>query len=388
MQTSQYDALGRVEATENIDQPADSLNGVGLGKDGGDLVKPARAAQVIEDRLTQRIATAELRVHRHPGYRCAGRNGFDSEVLTTHQLIARGGQDALSRRLGGLGATGLAVWTLLHDLHVQCTPCKLKIYSVYRLQGEIMDEDLSGRVAIVTGGSRGIGATAAHRLAAAGAAVVVSGRDHRAIEEVARSITDACGQALGLAADVTSGAALERLREEAEAALGPADILLAFAGGGGNPQTFETTTEQQWRQAIDTNLTSTFLTLRTFVPGMMERHRGAVVTMASTAGRQPGGASLAYGAAKAGVVMLTRQLAQEVGPSGVRINCLAPSTIVTERIEQLMPADQRDRLAAQFPLRRLGSPNDVAEAVLFLVSESSGWITGVTLDITGGRVTG
>jgi len=112
------------------------------------------------------------------------------------------------------------------------------------------------------------------------------------------------------------------------------------------------------------------------------------VTMASTAGRQPGGASLAYGAAKAGVIMLTRQLAQEAAPSGVRINCLAPSTIVTERIERLVPVEQREKMAAQVPLRRLGTPDDIADAVLFLVSDHSSWITGATLDMTGGRVTG
>lgn len=251
-----------------------------------------------------------------------------------------------------------------------------------------MDRQLSGRVAVVTGGSRGIGASVARRLAGEGVAVAVSGRDHQAIEDVTRSIRDAGGHAIGCEADVTSSIALERLREEMEAALGPADILLAFAGNGGAPQSFEETTEQRWKEVVDANLTATFLTLHTFVPDMMRRGRGAVVTMASTAGRQPSGASLPYSAAKAGVVMLTRQLAQEVAPSGVRINCLAPSMIVTERIERLVPSEQRAMIAAQFPLRRLGTPDDIAEAVLFLVSDQSSWITGVTLDIAGGRVTG
>jgi 3-oxoacyl-[acyl-carrier protein] reductase len=250
-----------------------------------------------------------------------------------------------------------------------------------------MTVDLSGRVAVVTGGSRGIGAGVARRIAGAGAAVVVSGRDQRAIEDVTQSITQAGGRAVGIPADATSGAALERLREEAEAELGPADILLAFAGGGGQPQTLEETTEGRWREVLDANLTSTFLTLHTFVPRMMRRGRGAVITMASTAGLQPSGASLPYGAAKAAVIMLTRQLAEEVAPSGVRINCLAPAMIVTERIARLVPPEQRERIAAQFPLRRLGTPDDIAEAVLFLVSDRSGWITGATLDITGGRVT-
>lgn len=251
-----------------------------------------------------------------------------------------------------------------------------------------MEQQLTGRVAVVTGGSGSIGAACARRLAAEGAAVMVSGRDVDAIGEVVRSITDAGGRAAGCAADVTSSTELERLRAETEATLGPADILLAFAGGGGEPHSLQDTTEQRWREVIELNLTATFLTLRTFVPGMMQRARGAVVTMSSTAGRQPGGASLPYGAAKAGVVMLTRQLAQEAGPSGVRINCLAPSTVENERIRRYMPAEQREALVAQFPLRRLGTPDDVADAVVFLVSDQSSWITGVTLDITGGRVTG
>jgi len=250
-----------------------------------------------------------------------------------------------------------------------------------------METDLKGRVAVVTGGSRGIGAESARRLAAAGAAVVVSGRDREEIEKVTGSIERAGGRAIAVTADVTRSEDLERLRSETEAALGAPDILLAFAGSGSELRPLIDTTEAEWRRVVETNLTATFLTLRTFVPGMMERGRGAVVSMSSTAGRQPGGASLPYSAAKAGIIMLTRQLALEAAPRGVRINCLAPSMIVTERIERLVPAEQRARIAEQFPLRRLGTPSDVAEAVLFLVSDRSDWITGATLDITGGRVT-
>lgn len=224
-------------------------------------------------------------------------------------------------------------------------------------------------------------------MAAEGAAVAVSGRDEAALEVVARSIVGAGGRAIGVAADATSAADLDRLRERTETEFGPADILLAFAGSGSQRQALASTTDGEWRNTIEANLTTTFLTLRAFVTGMMERGRGAVVTMSSTAGRQPGGASLAYSAAKAGVIMLTRQLAEEAAPRGVRINCLAPSMILTERISQRIPDDQLQQIAAGFPLGRVGTTDDVAEAVLFLVSDRSGWITGVTLDITGGRVT-
>lgn len=137
---------------------------------------------------------------------------------------------------------------------------------------------------------------------------------------------------------------------------------------------------------MDANLTATFLTVRSFLPGMIARGRGAIVTMASTAGRQAGGASASYAAAKAGVIMFTRHIAAEVGKHGVRVNCLAPSAIRSEQMLGSMPEEQQREMAALFPLGRLGTPEDVALAALFLASESASWLTGVTLDVTGGRV--
>jgi 3-oxoacyl-[acyl-carrier protein] reductase len=181
--------------------------------------------------------------------------------------------------------------------------------------------------------------------------------------------------------------ALEDLRQRTEDKFGPVDILGAFIGGGGQPAPIAEVTEAEWRATIDSNLTATFLAIRCFLPGMLERRRGVIITMASTAGRLPGGASAAYAAAKAGVVMLTRHVAKEVGPQGVRLNCIAPSAILTEDHPlRRAPEEQRQRVAAGFPLGRLGYPDDVALAALFLASDSSAWITGVTLDVAGGRV--
>ncbi len=120
--------------------------------------------------------------------------------------------------------------------------------------------------------------------------------------------------------------------------------------------------------------------------GMIERGRGSIVTMASSAGRLPSQASAAYAAAKAGVVMFSRHVANEVGQHGVRVNCLAPSSVLTERVERLMPEETQRQVAAMHPLGRMGTPEDVALATLFLASESSSWITGVTLDVAGGRI--
>jgi 3-oxoacyl-[acyl-carrier protein] reductase len=129
-----------------------------------------------------------------------------------------------------------------------------------------------------------------------------------------------------------------------------------------------------------------YLTVAAFLPGMISRGGGSIITMSATAGRRPGGANAAYAAAKAGVVMLTGHLANEVGRHGIRVNCLAPSAVLNDRMRRFMSAEQLDELAAAYPLGRIGRPGDVAQAVLYLASGASSWVTGVTLDLTGGRV--
>ncbi len=238
--------------------------------------------------------------------------------------------------------------------------------------------ELAGRIAVVTGGSRGIGAAICRRFAAEGARVVVNGRDAKAVERVVAEIG---GSARGFVADNTDAAALARLAEFA----GPADILVANAGGAGEPVPTVELTEERWRGVVEGNLTATFLAVRAFLPGMIARRRGAIVTMASSAGRMPSLANAAYAAAKAGVIMLTRHLALEVAPHGVRLNCVAPSAIRTERLARL-PADQLAQIGAHFPLRRIGEPDEVARAALYLASDAAGWVTGVTLDVASGKV--
>jgi 3-oxoacyl-[acyl-carrier protein] reductase len=177
------------------------------------------------------------------------------------------------------------------------------------------------------------------------------------------------------------------MRRQVEAELGPVDILSAFvAGGHAGPGSTVELTEEAWASTIDGTLSATFLTIKCFLPGMIERGRGSIITMASSAARLPVGAPVAYAAAKAGVIMLTRHLATEVGRHGIRVNCLAPHTILTEEIRQRMPDQMQREWAAQVPLGRLGTPEDVAMAALFLASESAAWITGVTLDVAGGRI--
>ncbi|MEV4619737.1 SDR family NAD(P)-dependent oxidoreductase [Asanoa sp. NPDC049573] len=247
--------------------------------------------------------------------------------------------------------------------------------------------DLAGKVAVVTGGSRGLGAESARALARNGALVVVSGRDESAIGAVLDDIRRAEGLAIGCPADVTDATALARLRDVTQREFGPADILLAFAAGGrARPGPIHTTTEADWRSTVDGSLTSTFLTLKTFLPDMADRGSGSVLTMASLAARRAAtGAPAAYIAAKAGVVALTKEAAAQYGPRNVRINCLSPSTVRTEQIERVMPEEFRERVTALHPLRRLGLPADVAAVTLFLASSASSWLTGLTVDVDGGR---
>jgi 3-oxoacyl-[acyl-carrier protein] reductase len=245
---------------------------------------------------------------------------------------------------------------------------------------------LAGRVAMVTGGSRGIGAATASRLASYGALVGVGGRDREAIDAVVSRIRADRGQAVATPADATDADALARAYTKLTEHFGPVELLAAFAGGNGYPRPSEQVDPEEWRRVIEGDLTSTFLTIRAALPAMIEQGRGSIVTMSSSAGRSPSRAAAAYAVAKAGVVMLTKHLASEMGPRGIRVNALAPSAVLNEKMASAMSEEQLAELATSFPLGRLGQPEDVAAAAAFLLSDDASWLTGVTLDVTGGRV--
>ncbi|MCF6476664.1 SDR family oxidoreductase [Nonomuraea sp. MG754425] len=247
---------------------------------------------------------------------------------------------------------------------------------------------LDDRVALVTGSSRGIGAAIAVTFARAGARVVLHGRDESALAEVRARIADLGGEAVSVTGDVTSAADLEHIRERVLDHYGHVDVLVANAGSSDSrPAPIEDITEESWRADIDRNLTGTFLTVKTFLPGMKQRRSGTVITLSSAAGRKPSERTIvAYAAAKAGVQVFTQDLAAQVGPYGIRANCLAPETILTETNRRWIPAEVQSTLAEAHPLRRLGTPEDVARAALFLASDDSSWITGVIVDVAGGAV--
>ena len=246
--------------------------------------------------------------------------------------------------------------------------------------------ELLGKVVVVTGGSRGIGAATARALGRNGVAVAVVGRDPAALATTVATVTSAGAAAIGIAADCTNEDDLDRLRKQVEAQLGSVDILAVFAGGNGMPVPTANETGAHWREVVDSDLTSTFLTVSTFLPGMIERRHGVIVTMSSAAARQAARSSAAYAAAKAGVIAFSRHLAGEYAKDGIRVNCVAPSAIENDRMRSWMSAGEREALGHSFPLDRIGQPEDVAAATLFLASEASSWITGATLDISGGKV--
>jgi 3-oxoacyl-[acyl-carrier protein] reductase len=218
--------------------------------------------------------------------------------------------------------------------------------------------------------------------------VVVHGRDATALSAVVAEIERSGGKASHITADVTKFAEIELLRANVEKKFGPIDILIANAGGSFTPPgPLEGITEEGWHASIDGNLTATFLTIKSILPGMKERKAGNIITISSAAARRPYPQSpIPYAAAKAGIQILTQVLAAQTGSYGVRVNCIAPETILTERNDARIPDAQKKSLLDMHPIKRLGKPEDVASAALFLASEDAGWISGVILDVAGGSV--
>lgn len=247
---------------------------------------------------------------------------------------------------------------------------------------------LNNKVVLVTGSSRGIGAAIARLFAQEGAKVVVHGRDTNAMSSVQADIERAGGKAMSVTADITKFTEIESMRREIEETFGPVDILVANAGQNlVMPGPFEEISEEGWYATINVNLTATFLTLKSFLPGMKERKTGNIITISSAAARRATSRSpIPYTAAKAGIQVLTQIVATQVGPYGIRSNCITPETILTERNQQWIPDEQKRSLVEMHPIQRLGTPEDVASAALFLASDESAWITGIILDVAGGSV--
>jgi len=247
---------------------------------------------------------------------------------------------------------------------------------------------LKDKVALVTGSSRGIGAAIAQLFASEGAKVAVHGRDTAAASAVKHGIERAGGSAIAVFGDVTRFDHIETMRYQIENTFGPIDILVANAGGSfTKPGPVEEISEEGWHASVEGNLTATFLTIKSVLPGMKQRKTGSIITISSSAGRRPHPQSpIPYSAAKAGIQIMTQDVAAQAGPYGIRVNCIAPETILTESNLQRIPEALQESLADQHPLKRLGTPDDIARAALFLASDNADWITGIVLDVAGGAV--
>jgi 3-oxoacyl-[acyl-carrier protein] reductase len=245
------------------------------------------------------------------------------------------------------------------------------------------DRELEGRVALVTGGSRGIGAAVSRELGDAGAEVVVnyvSSAD--AAEAVCKEIRDAGGSARAVAGDISTPEGAAALVDEVESDVGPIAILVCNAGITRDNLIMKLS-DDDWRAVVDTNLGGAFFTCRAVARPMLKRRAGAIVTMSSVVGVHGNAGQTNYAASKAGLIGLTKALAKELGGRGIRVNAIAPGYIATELTDAL-PEAAREAILAGTPLGRLGDPADVARAVRFLVSDAAAFVTGDVLAVDGG----
>jgi NAD(P)-dependent dehydrogenase (short-subunit alcohol dehydrogenase family) len=247
--------------------------------------------------------------------------------------------------------------------------------------------DLTGRVAVITGSSRGIGRAAAERLAEHGAKVVISSRNLESSQAVADSINQArgAGTAIAVAANISSREALGQLVARAREAFGQIDILVCNAASNVHFGSLLTIKDEQFRKILDNNILSIHWLVQLVVPEMIARKDGAIISVSSIGGLKGSPLIGAYNISKAADFQLARNLAVELGPHNVRVNCVAPGIIKTEFARPLWDNPKiATAAAASTPLQRLGEPDDVAGAVVFLSSPAARYITGQSVVIDGG----
>ena len=241
--------------------------------------------------------------------------------------------------------------------------------------------DLTGKVAFVTGGTRGIGHAIARALRSAGARVAITGRDAGRARTAAAELGEG---AAGFGCELAEPAQIEAAVAAAEAALGPIDILVNNAGLT-RDQIVLRMSDADWDTVLDANLKGAFLTIRAVLKGMMKRKAGRIINVTSIVGLTGNKGQANYAASKAGLIGLTKSVAKEYASRNILVNCVAPGFVETDMTGAL-PVEARSTLLQQIALGRLGRPEDIAGAVLFLASDLAGYVTGQVLVVDGGLV--
>ena len=249
------------------------------------------------------------------------------------------------------------------------------------------DQPMQGKVALVAGASKGIGAVTARAFAAAGAAVVLGARDIAVLESVAAGIVADGGRALAVRADVADVDSMRNLVGEAMTAYGRLDMAFNNASGGPMPAPLAEIDPDEFDEGIATNIRGTFLGMKFQIGAMLDSGGGAIVNMASVAGVNGTANLAAYVAGKAGIIGLTKVAALDYADQGIRVNVVAPGPILTHHLEAAGP--QAQRLAGlSTPMRRTGTAREVARTVLWLCSAESSFITGTVIPVDGGQMAG
>jgi NAD(P)-dependent dehydrogenase (short-subunit alcohol dehydrogenase family) len=254
-----------------------------------------------------------------------------------------------------------------------------------------MCKHLLDRNAVVTGAARGMGLAIAKALFSEGARVAIIDVDEKGVIDSARQLDSKYGRVLGRRVDVTKRPEVQDLVKELKALWGGIDILVNNAGGALNtPYILEEIEEKDWNLVLDVNLKGAFLCSQAVIPEMVRQKNGAIINMSALAGHWRASlAGVQYTAAKAGVEGLTRQLAYDYGKFGIRVNAVAPTVTLTgDRIMGLWEAkseEEKKKVLSAIPLGRLGTMEEVASTVIFLASDASSYITGITIDVNGGR---